>query len=58
MEREIVGASALARRLGCSKRTILRWWDEKRLPARKPGGVTSPLRMTVAEIEAFKKRGA
>ena len=53
-DREIVGASAIARRLGCSSRTVLRYYGSGRLPAQKLGGPTSPLRISLKEIEAFK----
>ena len=56
IDREIVGATALAKRFGCSKRTFMRHVADHRIQARKLGGPTSPLRMTLAEIEAAKSK--
>lgn len=49
----ITGANAIANRLGCCRRTVLREVARGRLPAFKTGDATSPLKIRASQLEAY-----
>ena len=56
-DREIVGASEIARRAGCSLSTVMRLWKAGQLDARQ-ADLKAPLRMRTSAVEALKSRRA
>lgn len=54
-DREIVSAAKIARRAGCSERTIRRKWRAGELPfIYRSGSHTSPLRARRSAIDAWR----
>jgi len=45
----------IAHLAGVTERTVSRWIAAGRLPARKPGGQTSPVRVERADLDAVLK---
>lgn len=52
----IVGTKAIAHELGVSEKTLGRWIGKGIVPAKKPGGQTSPARITRSALIALKAR--
>ena len=51
-----LSVAEVAMRFGCSAHTVRRWISNGRLPAARPGGPTSALRVPLSALEELETR--